>query len=147
MMCTTYGSLIFHVVFSTKNRVPTIEPDLKTDLHAYLGGTIRGLGGIPFEVGGVEDHVHLAIALKPTHCLADFVRELKKASSSWGKDRIPGFAWQEGYAIFGLDAKGIAPLKLYIETQQVHHRKIGSKAELLALCHEAGIEPEVRFFV
>jgi REP element-mobilizing transposase RayT len=47
-----------------------------------MGGVINGLGGLPEKIGGIEDHVHVLVGLKSTHCLADFVRELKKASTS-----------------------------------------------------------------
>ena len=80
-MSSTYLSLHYHVVFSTKGREPWIDSSWRDRLHEYLGGTIRGLGGVPESVGRVADHVHLLVGLKATHCLADFVRELKKASS------------------------------------------------------------------
>jgi hypothetical protein len=52
-------------------------------MHEYLGGTVKGLDGISQGVGGTADHVHLLVGLKPTHCLSDFLRELKKSSSVW----------------------------------------------------------------
>ena len=60
----------------------------RSKMHEYLGGTVRGLGGIPECVGGVADHVHLLVGLKATHCLADFVRELKKAASVWAANNL-----------------------------------------------------------
>jgi putative transposase len=80
-MGSTYYNLHYHWVCSTKERRPFIQPDWRLRLHEYLGGTIRGLAGVPLKLGGVADHVHALIGLKPTHCLSDFVRELKKASS------------------------------------------------------------------
>src|SRR5690348_9706941 len=101
-MPSTYLSLHYHLVFSTKGRVPSIDAAWRSDLHAYLGGTIRGLGGVPEAIGGVADHVHLLVGLKATHCLADVIRELKKAASIWVHEKIGAgdFAWQEGYAAF-----------------------------------------------
>ena len=81
-MPSTYLSLHYHLVFSTKNREPNIHANWIVPLHDYLGGTIRGLGGFPEGVGGVADHVHLLVGLKATHCLADVMRELKKSSSA-----------------------------------------------------------------
>jgi len=85
---STFASLHYHVVFSTKNRMRYIEPQWETRLHEYLGGTVRGLDGFPQGVGGVEDHVHLLIGLKTTHRIADFMRELKKATSRWVHEEI-----------------------------------------------------------
>jgi REP element-mobilizing transposase RayT len=98
VMPSTYLSLHFHLVFSTKRREATLAPEWRSRLHDYLGGTVRGLGGYSDRVGGVADHVHLLVGLKATHCLADFMRELKKASSAWVHEEmgLRSFAWQEG---------------------------------------------------
>src|SRR5882724_4608104 len=97
-MGSTFLSLHYHIVFSTKERYPLIREPWRANLHEYLGGTVRGLGGIPEMIGGVDDHVHLLVGLKATHCLADFMRELKKASSIWMHEElnVGTFAWQEG---------------------------------------------------
>ncbi len=89
--------LHYHVVFSTKERHPWIEPAWRHDLHRYLGGCVKTLDGVPEEIGGIEDHVHLLLGLRATHCLADVLREIKKVSSRWVHEevRMPKFAWQE----------------------------------------------------
>jgi putative transposase len=100
-MGSTFYSLHYHVVFSTKERRPFIRTEWRARLHEYLGGTIRGLGGVPEAIGGVEDHVHLLISLKTTDAPADLVPELKKASSVWAAENHgSSFGWQEGYAIY-----------------------------------------------
>jgi REP element-mobilizing transposase RayT len=101
-MGSTYLSLHYHIVFSTKNRQSLIANEWQLKLHDYLGGTVSGLGGVVEGVGGVADHVHLLVGLRATHTLSDFMRELKKSTSIWAHDtvRIPNFAWQEGYAAF-----------------------------------------------
>ncbi len=62
---------------------------------------VKTLGGFPQGIGGIEDHVHLLIGLKPTHCISDFMRELKKESSAWIHETIgqKEFGWQDGYSI------------------------------------------------
>ena len=80
-MPSTFTSLNYHIVFSTKDRVPLIADSWAARLHEYLGGTIKGVGGVSLQVGGIEDHVHLLVGLKPTDCLADVLRELKRTSS------------------------------------------------------------------
>ena len=112
---STYSSLYYHLVFGTKWREPLIVPGWRGRLHEYLGGTIAGLGGFPQGIGGTIDHVHLLIGLKPSHCLADVMRELKKASSVWVHDeiRLPAFAWQEGYAAFTVSAPSRASIQSY----------------------------------
>jgi putative transposase len=90
------------LIFATKDREPLIAPSWRAALHEYLGGTVRGLDGVPQGVGGVADHVHLLVGLKATHCLADFMRELKKASSAWAADatRAANFRWRKAMQLF-----------------------------------------------
>ena len=57
-MSSTYYSLHYHLVFSTKHRAPIIANEWRPRLWEYLGGTVRGLSGTVQGVGGVEDHVH-----------------------------------------------------------------------------------------
>ena len=76
-MPSTYVSLHYHLVFSTKSREPWFPPSQRPRVHDYLGGIIRGMNGIPHAVGGMGDHVHVFAGLRATHCLADVMREFK----------------------------------------------------------------------
>ncbi|HVF28130.1 MAG TPA: transposase [Pyrinomonadaceae bacterium] len=66
----------YHLVFSTKDRAPLIGADWRDKLHAYLGGIVGDLRGVAIVVGVIEDHVHLLVGLKPTHCLSDILRDI-----------------------------------------------------------------------
>jgi len=146
-MPSTYLSLHFHLVFSTKNREPTIRNAWKERLHEYLGGTIRGLGGFPEGVGGTADHVHLLVGLKATHCLADVMRELKKSSSEWVHAEIgENFAWQEGYAAFTVSPTAREGVQSYIANQEEHHRVKSSRDELIEMLAKAGVEYDPHYF-
>lgn len=146
-MSSTYLSLHYHLVFSTKNREAIIAPEWRARLHDYLGGTMRGLGGFPEGVGGVADHVHLLVGLKATHCLADVMRELKKATSSWVHDEIGlrAFAWQEGYAGFTASATSREAVRHYIANQEEHHRAKSFREELIEMLNKAGIEYDPKY--
>ena len=146
-MSSTYLSLHYHLVFSTKNREALIAPEWRSRLHDYLGGTVRGLGGFPEGIGGVADHVHLLVGLKATHCLSDFMRELKKASSTWVHEEIGmrAFAWQEGYAAFTVSATAREGVKHYIANQEEHHRAKSFREELVELLNKAGIEYDPKY--
>ena len=139
---STYLSLHYHLVFSTKHREPLIALAWRGGLHEYLAGTISGLGGFPEGVGGVADHVHLLIGLRATHCLADVMRELKKAASVWVHDQIglPSFAWQEGYAAFTVSASARKGVQQYIANQEDHHRTKSSKEEIIEMLNKASID-------
>jgi len=139
-MGSTFYSLHYHIVFSTKERRPIIHDDWRSSLHQYLGGTVRGLSGVAEAVGGVEDHVHLLVSHNTTSVLADFVRELKKASSVWARDNHESsFAWQEGYAVFTVSWTHVSAVQRYIANQQAHHRKLPFVDELKRLLQKNGV--------
>jgi len=146
-MSSTYLSLHYHLVFGTKNREASIRPEWRTRVHEYLGGTIRGLDGFPEGVGGAADHVHLLIGLNATRCLADVLRELKKASSTWVHDEIRqrAFGWQEGYAAFTVSATSRDAVRRYIANQEEHHRKKSFREELVEMLNKAGIEYDPKY--
>jgi len=141
-MPSTYLSLHYHVVFATKLREPLIEPTWRTRLHEYIGGTVRGLGGHPDGIGGTADHVHVLLGLRATHCLADVMRDIKKASSFWVHREIglPGFGWQEGYAAFTVGAPARDGLRRYIDNQEAHHRIRPFRDELIDMLRTAEVE-------
>jgi REP element-mobilizing transposase RayT len=147
VMASTYTCLLYHIIFSTKHREPAIAPAWRNRLHEYLGGAVRGLGGTPQGVGGVADHVHLLIGLKPTHCLSDFIRELKKSSSSWVSRtmRLPAFEWQVGYAGLTVSASLRPDVQKYIASQEEHHRGKSFRAELIEFLEKAGIDFDERY--
>src|ERR1700722_16214740 len=146
-MPSTYLSLHFHLVCSTKSPQAPLASEWRSRLHDYLGGTVRGLGGYSDRVGGVADHVHLLVGLKATHRLADFMRELKKASSAWVHEELGlrSFAWQEGYAAFTVSATSRKAVKHYIDTQEEHHRVKSFREELIEMLAKAGMEYDPQY--
>ena len=112
-----------------------------------MGGTILGLGKLPQGVGGVADHVHLLVGLKATHCLADVLRELKKAVSGWVHEQIDlkTFAWQEDYAAFTVTATAREAVQQYIANQEEHHRVRSFREELVEMRERAGLEYDPKY--
>ena len=144
-MGSTFSCLRVHIVFSTKERRPFIELPWRSQFHEYIGGTIRGLSGVPEAVGGVTDHVHLLVSYRPTLAISDFVRELKKATSVWARlHHEPQFEWQDGYAVFSVSASQRDSLIAYIGNQEDHHRHRSFREELEVFLrrHEIEFKPE-----
>jgi len=146
-MPSTYLSLYYHLVFSTKNREPIIATVWRAKLHGYLRGVVEGLAGQCEIVGGTDDHVHLLVRLSATHRLADFMRELKKASSVWVHDNIfhRDFAWQEGYAAFTVSASATDEVRRYIENQEEHHRERSFREELVIMLQRSDVKFDERY--
>lgn len=145
---STYYSLHYHWICSTKDRRPLIRAEWRPRFHEYLGGTVRGLDAVPLQVGGIEDHVHLLIGLKTIHCLADFSRELKKASSVWASGNGDGhFSRQEGYSVFSVSSSMLEVVQRYIQRQEERHRRTGFQSELKTILEKHRVAYDPRFLV
>jgi len=144
---STYYKLHYHIVFGTKNRIPCLDKAWRPRLWDYMGGSVRGLGGVPHGIGGWNDHAHLLVDLKPTHVLADTVREIKKAATSWVQETIglSTFAWQEGYGVFTVGYRERDIIHRYIAGQEDHHRTKVFREELVDMLDEAGVEFDPKY--
>ncbi len=106
------------------------------------------MNGVAEMVGGVEDHVHLLASLRPVHCIADVLRDLKKDSTNWVKESFDRrFAWQEGYAAFTVSPSETDAVIRYIATQEVHHGSQPFVDELRELLGKAGIEYDEKYLL
>jgi REP element-mobilizing transposase RayT len=146
-MPSTHLSLHYHLVFSTKNRIPFIKPEWRLDLYAYLGGIVKGLKGVPLAIGGIEDHAHMLIGLRATHRLDYVVRDVKSGSSGWVHDtiRLKKFEWQGGYLGVTVSPSQIERVKHYILNQEQHHRRKSFQDEYLELLKLSAIEYDERY--
>ena len=84
---STYTSLTYHVIFSTKYRTPSIDAALKGELYPYIGGIIRGEKGQLLEIGGTNDHVHILAGFHPTVAVSFMLQHIKGNSSKWVNDQ------------------------------------------------------------
>lgn len=133
-MANTYSSLLCHFVFSTKNRMPLIVENQRDDLYTYIGGIIRNERGTLIEIGGVPDHIHIALSLKTDISVADMLRHIKGGSSRWLNERPHGrgkFAWQDGYGAFSVSESRLRSVCAYIRNQEIHHRRKTFQEEYL----------------
>ena len=132
----TFSQLLLHIVFSTKHRRRWITPEIAKRLYAYLGGILRAEKGVLYDIGGIEDHVHLYLRWRPDGSVSDLMRTVKARSSKWVHDTFPQlseFAWQEGYSVFSVSKSQEEAVKNYIAGQAEHHKKEDFKSELLRL--------------
>ena len=137
--------VLIHVVFSTKDRAPFLTPTITTELYPYLASVARDTNCECYRIGGVADHVHLAIRLSRTTTIADLAEQLKICSSKWLKPKSHNFAWQRGYAAFSTNPSDADILLHYIDTQEQHHQKYDFQDELRALLQKYGIGHDERY--
>jgi REP element-mobilizing transposase RayT len=147
-MAHTYCNLLFHAIFSTKDRTAAISPDIRDDLLAYIGGIVRHMGGKTVIAGGTADHVHLLLELPSHVAVADTLRVLKTNSSRWAHERWPErrlFGWQTGYAAFSVSKSNLEAVRTYIANQEQHHKKIDFREEFVTFLKKNGITYDDRY--
>ena len=121
-------------------------PDLRSDVHAYITATLRGLECQPLQVGGVADHIHILAGLSRTTSLADLVKNLKTSSTKVVKDKGHlHFGWQTGYGAFSVSQSLKDSVISYIASQEIHHRKMTFQEELRMLLQKHGVAFDERY--
>ncbi len=147
-MSSTLTNLIYHVVFSTKNRENLLTNELKGELHRYVGGIVKHEGGILLGIGGTQDHVHIIFKLKPTYALSEIMRKVKGGSSKWinkEKQLRNKFAWQEGYGAFSVSKSQTSNVIQYVSNQEKHHKNLSFKDEFLQFLKRHHVEYDERY--
>jgi putative transposase len=144
----TASNLLVHFVFSTKERAPLIFAEFLDDLHAYLGGIVREIGGKALIVNGTSDHVHILVRIPTTRSCAEIVRLLKANSSKWIHSKWPQqrtFSWQSGYGAFSVSESAVESVRAYVASQQEHHKKISFQDEFRAFLRKNNIVVDEKY--
>ncbi len=147
-MPQSLSRILLHLVFSTKNRELWLDADFRPVVFAYIAEVGRDAGAIVYRVGGMADHVHVALELPRTMAVADFVKKLKSTSSVWIKEHgknHAGFSWQAGYGVFSLGASQLQMLTDYIDQQEEHHRRKGFREEYLSFLSKYDVAYDERY--
>ena len=130
-MPQSLANVLLHIVFSTKERRAFLQNrDLRDEMHRYLAGISAKLDCPAIIVGGATDHVHLLANQSRTITLAEWVKELKRVSSLWAKEKSPQwglFQWQAGYGAFSVSQSQKDRVQEYIGSQEEHHRRFRIK--------------------
>ena len=148
-MSKSLSEVYLHAVFSTKGRRRFLrETSLRQKMHAFLGGVSNRLGCPTIIVGGTDDHIHQLIKFGRTITQAEWIKEIKRASSGWIKQfgpRLRNFAWQAGYGFFSVSPADADILRQYIASQDDHHRKISFQDEFRKMLTQYGLEWDERY--
>ena len=147
-MPQSLAQIYLHIVFSTKDRRPTLQDAaIRDEMHNYLGGICNNVGCPILRVGGTADHVHLLCRFGRTITVADLVQKLKRESSKWVKAKSPSlfdFHWQSGYGAFSVSPAHVEASRTYIATQEEHHRVVTFQDEFRRLLKKYGMEWDER---
>ena len=146
---SSYRQHLYHIVFRTKDSLPTIRQNNANVLYSYITGIARQKNSHLYRINGVENHLHILTDMNPSIAPIDFVKDIKVSSSIWIKksNLFPAFkGWAVGYGSFTCSYRDIDRLIEYIMSQQEHHKKISFEEEYRKLLLEYGITPDEKFF-
>jgi putative transposase len=146
---SSYRQHLYHIVFRTKDSLPTISQNNSTDLYAYIAGIIKHKSSHLYRINGVENHLHILTDMNPSIAPIDFIKDIKVSTSIWMKQSnlFNDFnGWSVGYGSFTCSYRDIPSLINYIKNQQEHHKKISFEDEYRKLLLECGINPDEKFF-
>ncbi|MCB0729066.1 MAG: IS200/IS605 family transposase [Ignavibacteriae bacterium] len=140
---STFSQIYIQVVFAVKGRESLISEQWEEELYKYISGIVRNKGQKMLAINGMPDHIHFLIGMKPSCCLSDLVREVKKSSNDFIKENKfvkYKFNWQEGFGAFSYSHSHLDKVIKYIMNQKIHHRKKTFKEEYIELLRKFEIE-------
>lgn len=141
-MANTFTQIYVHIVFSVKGRQNLIQKSWKDELHKYICGVVNGKEQKVYAIGGMTDHSHLLVSIKPTISISDLVRDIKANSSKWINEKqyvVGKFQWQEGFGAFSYGQSQLDIVITYINNQEQHHEQKTFKDEYIELLQRFNI--------
>lgn len=145
---STFSQIYIQVVFAVKNRDALIATSWEERLYQYITGIVQNKGQKMLAINGIPDHIHFFIGMKPSCCLSDLVREVKKASNEMINEKKLSkfkFVWQEGYGAFSYSHSQIDNVVKYVMNQKEHHKKISFKREYIDFLKKYEIEYDEKY--
>lgn len=140
---STFSKIYIQVVFAVKGRNSLIAQSWEEELYKYITGIITNKGQKLIAVNGMPDHIHILIGMKPSCCLSDLVREIKKASNAFVNEKKFSkfkFEWQEGYGAFSYSHSSLDNVIAYIQNQKEHHKKRPFRKEYIEFLRKFEVE-------
>jgi putative transposase len=100
---STDTQILYQIVFGTKCRQKTLDKQQRDNPFKYITRILQQKKCPVYQIGGVEDLVHIVSDLHPTVALASLVKHIEMASTEFIKTEklVPNFGgWQNGYGAF-----------------------------------------------
>ena len=156
-MANTYTQIHIHAIFAVQNRLSLIQKHWKEEFNQYITGIIENNNHKLLQIGGMPDHVHVLIGMRPTQSISNLLQDIKGSSSLWvntsyfvrstsKKQLVRGkFSWQEGYGAFSYGKSQVNDVIDYIKNQEIHHKKRTFAEEYLKFLKLFEIEYDLRY--
>lgn len=142
-MANSFSQIYIQIVFAVEHRDSLISSDWEAELYKYITGIVQNKGQKMLAINGMPDHIHIFIGMKPSCCLPDLVRDVKKYSNDFIKEKNfvnSKFNWQEGFGAFSYSHSAIDSVINYVMNQKEHHKKQNFKEEFIDLLNKFQIE-------
>ena len=147
-MANTYHQVYLQTVFAVKYRNAVLHSKWRPDLFAVIGNLINETHCKTIIVGGVEDHVHCFLGLKPSVSISELMKTVKSKSSKYFNDNkltLDRFEWQEGYGVFSYSQSHIDRVYKYILNQENHHKSKTFNDEYIELLQAFNIDYDKQY--
>ena len=147
-MAQSLSKIYVHAIFSTKNRLPCLEPAICTELYPYAATVLKNLACRPIQIGGAEDHLHILCILSKNVAVAKLIEEIKKPTSKWLKTKgaaFGKFGWQNGYGAFSVSQSHLESVRTYVAGQEKHHRTVTFQEEFRRFLERYQVEYDERY--
>lgn len=144
----TFSQIYIQIVFAVKGRDSLIHEQWEERLYKYITGVVQNKEQKMLAINGMPDHIHFLIGMRPSACLSDIVREVKKSSNEFIKENKlcrSQFNWQEGYGAFSYGQSQLDNVIAYIMNQKQHHQKQTFKDEYKTLLKKFNIEHDEKY--
>lgn len=138
-----FSQIYIHVIFAVQGRASMISSNWEEELYKYITGIVTNKNQKMLQINSAFDHIHFLIGMKPSCCLSDLVREIKKSSNDFVNQKQftkSKFYWQEGYGSFSHSHRELDGVIKYIATQKEHHEKTSFKSEYIELLKEFEVD-------
>lgn len=140
---STYTQIYIQIIFAVQNRNSLIHASWEDRLYQYITGIVQNKEQKMLSINGMPNHIHFLVGMKPTCCLSDLVREIKKSSTNFIKEE--GFTkfkfnWQEGFGAFSYSHSQLDNVISYIINQKEHHKKMTFREEYIGFLKNFHVE-------
>jgi len=125
--CMSFWRLYYHLVWGTKNRQPTLDPEISVVAEKSIRDTANDLGLIFYSIGFMPEHVHLVVGIPPRHSISDVVKQIKGSSShllttvAKNSSELAWHGWQGKYGVMSFGERSLDQIVRYVQNQKDHH--------------------------
>ncbi|MBA3720958.1 MAG: IS200/IS605 family transposase [Parachlamydiaceae bacterium] len=145
---STFSALYYHLVWSTKDRIPHISEKIEEQLYKYIFGIMKNKDVHLIQIGGIEDHIYMLIRVSPDNNLATLVKDIKVSTTKFIKTNYnvaTEFSWQRGYGIFSVSKSMTDQVKEYILKQKEHHANKSFVDEYIGFLQKHSVEYDEKY--